>query len=226
MLVKKPNSDPSKPLAEQYRLVHNYVELNKSIAPCSYPLRHLYELLDEVAGGKIFSVLDLSQGFFQQELIDPLEATSFSIPGYGQFTYNRSPQGLNSSPAYFQRLVDFVVKGIHRCYVYIDDVVVSVNSHEENLLTLERIFSRFRQFNLKIKPQKCHIGAASISYLGYEISAGKGIKPGLAKTLVIKDFPEPRSIKEIRAFIGLTSFFRRTIPNYSCLLYTSPSPRD
>ena len=110
MLVKKPNSDPKKPLAEQYRLVHNYVELNKSIAPCSYPLRHLYELLDEVAGGKIFSVLDLSQGFFQQTLVDPLETTSFSIPGYGQFTYNRSPQGLNSSPAYFQRLLDYVLK--------------------------------------------------------------------------------------------------------------------
>ena len=86
MLVKKPNADISKPLAEQYRLVHNYVELNKSISPCSYPLRHLYELLDEVASGKIFSVLDLSQGFFQQTLIDPHEATSFSILGYGQFT--------------------------------------------------------------------------------------------------------------------------------------------
>ena len=96
-------------------------------------------------------------------------------------------------------------------------MVVSVNSHEENLVTLQRIFARFRQANLKIKPQKCHIGAASIFYLGYEISAGKGIKPGLAKTLVIKDFPEPKSIKEIRAFIGLTSFFRRAIPNYSSL---------
>ena len=102
MLVKKPNVSKDKPLREQYRLVHNYVELNKSIIPCSYPLRHLYELLDEVASGKIFSVLDLSQAFFQQTLKDPLEATSFSIPGYGQFTYNRSPQELNSSPAYFQ----------------------------------------------------------------------------------------------------------------------------
>ena len=120
MLVKKPNVSKDKPLREQYRLVHNYVELNKPIIPCSYPLRHLYELLDEVASGKIFSVLDLSQGFFQQTLKDPLEATSFSIPGYGQFTYNRSPQGLNSSPAYFQRLLDFVLKGIKRCYVYID----------------------------------------------------------------------------------------------------------
>ena len=90
MLVKKPNADPRKPLGEQYRLVHNYVELNKSIAPCSYPLRHLYELLDEVATGSIFSVLDMSQGFFQQTLVDPQEATSFSILGYGQFTYCRS----------------------------------------------------------------------------------------------------------------------------------------
>ena len=48
MLVKKPNSKPDRPLAEPYKLVHNYVELNKNIAPCSYPLRHLYELLDEV----------------------------------------------------------------------------------------------------------------------------------------------------------------------------------
>ena len=72
MLVKKTNGDPKKPLAEQYRLVHNYVELNKSIAPCSYQLRHLYMLLDEMASGKIFSLLDLSQGFFQPTLIGVL----------------------------------------------------------------------------------------------------------------------------------------------------------
>ena len=98
-----------------------------------------------------------------------------------------------------------------------DDVVISVTTHEENLKTLKHVFDRFRQHNLKIKPQKCHIGTGSISYLGYEITANKGIQPGLAKTIVIKNFPEPKSVKEIRAFIGLTSFFRRTIPNYSSL---------
>ena len=47
MLVKKPHADPTKPLSEQYWLVHNWVELNKNISPCSYPLHHLYELLDD-----------------------------------------------------------------------------------------------------------------------------------------------------------------------------------
>ena len=217
MLVKKPHADPKKPLAEQYRLVHNYVDLNRNISPCSYPLRHLYELLDEVAAGTVYSVLDLSQGFFQQHLIDPQEATSFSIPGVGQFTYCRSPQGLNSSPAYFQRLLDHVLQGISRVYVYIDDVVVSVTSHQENLQKLSEVFSRFRQHNLKIKPSKCTIGAAKITYLGYDICKTTGISPGKAKTEVIKNWPEPRSVKDVRAFIGLTSFFRRAIANFSTI---------
>ena len=144
------------------------MDLNKNINPCSYPLRHLYELLDEVASGKVYSVLDLSQGFFQQALIEPQESTRFSIPGVGQYTYCRSPQGLNSSPAYFQRLLDFVLGGISRVYVYIDDVVVSVSSHEENLNKLSQVFQRFRRHNLKIKPSKCHIGTGRINYLGYD----------------------------------------------------------
>ena len=165
----------------------------------------------------MYSVLDLSQGFFQQQLIDPAESTSFCIPGVGQYTYCRSPQGLNSSPAYFQRLRGFVVQNISRVYVYIDDVVISVSSHEENLEKLSQVFARFRKHNLKIKPSKCNIGAGTITYLGYDICSEKGIKPGLAKTLVIKNWPTPTSVRDVRAFIGLTSF---------CLLYTSPSPRD
>ena len=217
MLVKKPNADPKKTLGEQYRLVHNYLDLNKNIPPCSYPLRHLYELLDEVASGKVYSVLDLSQGFFQQALIDPQESTSFSIPGVGQYTYCRSPQGLNSSPAYFQRLLDFVLGGISRVYVYIDDVIVSVSSHEENLNKLSQVFQRFRRHNLKIKPSKCHIGTGRINYLGYDICKDKGIQPGDAKTMVIKNWPAPSSVRDIRAFIGLTSFFRRAIKDFSLI---------
>lgn len=94
-------------------------------------------------------VLDICQGFFQQHLIDPPEATAFIIPGIGQFSYSRSPQGMNLSPTYFQRILDFVLEGISRVYVYINDVVFSVNSHEQNLQKLEEVFKRFRKHNLK-----------------------------------------------------------------------------
>ncbi|MEL6277241.1 MAG: RNase H-like domain-containing protein, partial [Bacteroidota bacterium] len=105
----------------------------------------------------------------------------------------------------------------NRAYVYIDDIVISVNSHEENIQKLKEVFERFRKYNLKIKPSKCHIGAGTITYLGYEISARKGISPGKVKTEVIANWPTPKSIKDIRAFIGLTSFFRRAIKDYSLI---------
>ena len=110
-----------------------------------------------------------------------------------------------------------MLQGIARVYVYIDDVVISVNSHEQNLEKLEAVFKRFRKHNLKIKPSKCQFGAAKITYLGYDICNEKGISPGEAKTAVIKNWPAPTSIKEIRGFIGLTSFFRRAIKDFSII---------
>ena len=188
------------------------MELNKNIAPCSY----LYELfLYEVASGTAFSVLDLSQGFFQQHLVDPLEATSFSIPGLGQFSYCILPQGMNSSPSYFQRLLDFVLQGINRVYVYIDGVVVSVKTHEENLEKLNHLFARFRKHNMKAKLSKHQFGTAKITYLGYDICKEKGISPGEAKTEV--NWPSPTNLKEISFFLGCNFFFSRAICNYSIL---------
>ena len=67
---------------------------------------------------------------------------------------------MNSSPAHFQRLLDFVLQGIDRVYVYIDDVVVSVKAHEENLEKLRHTFSHFWKHNLKAKPSKCQLGSA------------------------------------------------------------------
>ena len=124
---------------------------------------------------------------------------------------------MNSSQAYFQQLLDFVLQGIDRVYVYIDDVVVSVNGHEKNLQKLKDVFKRFRKHNLKIKPSKCQFGAGKITYLGYDICNEKGISPGEAKTEVIRNWPAPKSIKEIRGFIGLTSFFRRAIKEFSTI---------
>ena len=102
--------------------------------------------------------------------------------------------------------------------MYIDDVVISVNSHEENLTKLQDVFTKFQKHNLKIKPSKCNIGTGHITYLGHEISAKCGITPGEANTLVIKNWPCPSSFRDVRAFIGLTSFFRRAINVFFSLI--------
>lgn len=218
LLVRKAGAKTTQPLVEQFRVVHDYRKLNENTVRDAYPLHNLYDLLDKVAAAKVWSVLDLSSGFWNQQL-DPQSRryTAFAIPGMGHFEYTRSAQGLCNSPAAFQRLLDFVVRDIPGVYVYIDDVVVCSDSHESHARLLEEVFKRFQKYNLKCRPHKIQIATAEINYLGYNLSHNKGIRPGAAKTQAISAWNPPQTVKEIRQFLGLCSFFRRTIPKFSSI---------
>ena len=217
MLVRKAGADPAGPLTSTYRVVHNYVRLNSNLDTCSYPLRHVQDLIDEVAAGKVRSIFDLSQGFFNQTLDDPQGATAFSVPGRGLFEYLRSPMGVASSPAYFQRLLDFVLRGLSKTWAYLDDVVVVSDNWDEHLKQLEAAFTRFREHNLKLNKKKVQLGKAVVDFLGWTISNEEGIRPGERKTECIRKALPPRSITEIRQFMGLANFFRRAVPHFSQL---------
>jgi hypothetical protein len=71
MMVKKPGLKDSKtPIEEQFRMVHDYRKLNSLLIKDSYPMRNLFELIDKVGQGQIYSIIDLSQGFFNQSLTE------------------------------------------------------------------------------------------------------------------------------------------------------------
>ena len=97
---------------------------------------------------------------------------------------------------------------------YIDDVLAHSKTHEEHLETLKLLFLRFRQFNMKIQPAKSIFGAKELQYLGYKLSE-KGVGPGTEKLKAIKEFPCPTSVKKIREFVGLASYFRFLIPGFA-----------
>ena len=215
MLVKKPNSDPSKPIEQRFRVCHNYTKVNSNLKVCSYPLNNLSGLVESVAAGKIFTTLDLAQGFFQQRLVDPHGASAFSVPGKGLFEYLRSPMGIASSPGMFQRLLDYCMKDLDRTFVYLDDIVASTKTYEEHLVVIEKILLRLRKYKLKISPHKAHFCTGEVNYLGYNISREFGIRPGERKILAIKNALPPTTIALVKSFLGLTGFFRKCIPRYS-----------
>ena len=82
------------------------------------------------------------------------------------------------------------------------------------MVTLENCFQWVRQYNLKISPDKSTFGTNEVEYLGFKLGAD-GIQPGTDKTKAVRDFPEPNNVKQIRQFVGLASFFRELIPNFS-----------
>lgn len=218
LLVKKANSGAQQSIHEKYRVVHDFRALNDNTVRDSYPLHNLYDLLDKVAQAKVWSVIDLSSGFWNQSLNpDSRPLTAFAVPGKGHYEYTRSAQGLCNSPATFQRLLDFVVRDIPDVYVYIDDLVISSKDHASHLKTLQLVFERFRKYNFRCRPHKMQLATGEINYLGYNLSQQHGIRPGQAKTEAIKNWNPPTTVTEVKQFLGLCSFFRRTLPNFATI---------
>ena len=217
MLVKKPGAfDKNKSLIEQWRIVQDYRLLNKNTIKMRYPINHIHDLLNKVAQGSYFSVLDLASGFWNQEMDEDCKKyTAFSVPSLGHFEWNRTSQGLSNSGPYFQKLLDFLISGIGNTYVYIDDVIITSADLDGNLKTLETVLARFRKYGLKCRINKVKLCARTVNYLGFEINGTTGIRPAELKTKAIRDFPEPNTITQIKSWLGLTSFFRRVIPNFS-----------
>ncbi len=129
------------------------------------------------------------------------------------------PFGLTNAPSVFQRLMTRVLVGLNPeggpdfVVVYIDDVLVFSRTLEDHL---EQVIARLQEAGLKLQPAKCHFLQEEVEYLGHVITPF-GLKPTPRLTLAVKEFPVPRSTKEVRQFLGLSSYYRRFIPQFAAI---------
>jgi len=180
------------------------------------PLPNITEILDQLGNAKYFSIFDLASGFHQIPMHESdAQKTAFSTP-HGHYQFNRMPFGLKNAPATFQRLMDQILSGLqgNDMFVYLDDIVIYAASLTEHRIKFHKFAERLRQANLKLQPDKCEFLRKEVSYLGHMISKD-GVKPDSSKILAVKDFPRPRTNKNIKQFLGLAGYYRRFIPNFS-----------
>ena len=177
------------------------------------------ELIDSLHGKKVFSSIDLMQGYHQQELSERSKKfTAFNAGPIGFFEYSRLPFGLSNSSASFQRMMEFVLRDLlpHLCLVYIDDVIVHSYNEEEHLDSLGKVFQCLRKYNIKLKPSKCTFFRSKLNFLGHTIS-DTGICADKEKVRAIQDWKAPTSVKQVRQFQGLAGFLRRYIANFASI---------
>ena len=198
------------------RLCVDYRKLNNVTKKDSYPLPRIDDMLETLSGSTWFSSLDMASGFWQVEMKpEDREKTAF-VTKYGIYEFTVMPFGLCNAPATFQRLMDTVLQGIlwHFVIVYIDDINIGSRTFSEHLEHLKQVFERLRNAGLKLNPEKCFFFEKKLVFLGHVVS-NEGIQTDPDKIAAVKNFPIPRDVSQLRGFLGLASYYRRFIQNFS-----------
>lgn len=198
------------------RLCINYSSLNAKTKPDAFPTCNISECLDSLAGARYFSTIDLAQGYLQVPVKEEdKEKTAFRFPS-GLWEFNRMPFGLKGAPATFCWLMQLALGHLTptQLALYMDDVCAISETFAGHLDRLENIFSSLLQHGLRIKAQKCRFAVSETIFCGHHVSA-EGVRPSPTKADAILSLSTPRSVKEVKAFLGATGWYRKFIPRYA-----------
>ena len=202
-----------------YRPVIDFRKVNALTVPDHYPLPILSDILQSLGDSNtVFSSIDLLSGFWQIPL-DPesREITAFSTPS-GHYEWLRLPMGLRNAPLTFQRMVNSLFAGVigNGLFVYLDDLIVVSRDLESHFRNLEIVFSRLREAGLKAKLSKCNFLKSRIEFLGHVVD-GDGIHTVDSKIKAVAHFPTPKSVENVRSFLGLAGYYRAFVRNFASI---------
>ncbi|CAA7025707.1 unnamed protein product [Microthlaspi erraticum] len=199
-----------------HRMCIDYRKLNSASRKDHFPLPFIDQMLERLANHPFYCFLDGYSGFFQIPIHpNDQEKTTFTCP-YGTFAYRRMPFGLCNAPATFQRCMTSIFSDLieEMVEVFMDDFSVYGASFSSCLSNLCRVLQRCEETNLVLNWEKCHFMVREGIVLGHKISE-KGIELDRAKVDVMLQLPVPKTVKDIRSFLGHAGFYRRFIKDFS-----------
>jgi hypothetical protein len=200
------------------RFCIDFRKLNEVTEKDVYPLPVIDDLLDSFQGSKWFTCLDLASGYWQVAMNDEDKKKTAFTTKYGLYEFNVMPFGLCNAPATFQRLMDELLRPYKGNFVevYIDDITIFSKTFQDHCNHVNIVLDVLRQANLKLNMEKCFFFLTSVKLLGHEINR-EGVMPDDDKIVKVRDFPRPMNIRQLRGFLGLASYYRKFIANFSTI---------
>jgi len=211
LLIKKSGTN-------EYRFVNDLRAVNQLTKPIFWPLPTLEDIFDTVSdkNPKLFTNIDMKHAYFQVFLDEESRPkTAFTVGGKN-YQYTRMVMGLNNSAQTWQRLLTKVLSDMlfKSAIVYLDDVLLMSKDFSEHYMHLEMLFKKFRDANLRMNGKKCSFAKDEIKYIGHVLSKD-GVRIDPSKTGVIDSWPQPKTVKQVRSFLGMVNFYKRFVNRYS-----------
>nr|AAX95912.1 retrotransposon protein, putative, Ty3-gypsy sub-class [Oryza sativa Japonica Group]ABA92473.1 retrotransposon protein, putative, Ty3-gypsy subclass [Oryza sativa Japonica Group] len=198
------------------RMCVDYRALNDVTIKNKYPLPRIDDLFDQLKGATVFSKIDLRSGYHQLRIKEEdIPKTAFTTR-YGLFECTVMSFGLTNAPAFFMNLMNKVFMEYLDKFVvvFIDDILIYSRTKEEHEEHLRLALEKLREHQLYAKFSKCEFWLSEVKFLGHVISAG-GVAVDPSNVESVTNWKQPKTVSEIRSFLGLAGYYRRFIENFS-----------
>src|SRR3954463_751465 len=200
------------------RLCVDYRQLNKVTIKNKYPLPRIDDLMDQLVGASVFSKIDLRSGYHQIRVKeDDIQKTAFRTR-YGHYEYSVMPFGVTNAPGVFMEYMNRIFHPYLDKFVvvFIDDILIYSKNEEEHAEHLRTVLELLKEKQLFAKLSKCEFWLEEVSFLGHVISKN-GIAVDPTKIEAVSQWEAPKSVSEIRSFLGLAGYYRKFIEGFSKL---------
>ena len=207
------------PYASQVVIVHkktgeiclciDFRALNTVTICHSFPLPRIEEALQAVKVAVWFTSFDLAQGYLQLAMDEAdIHKTAFHAGSSGLYEFTHMPFGLSNTGASFCHLMEMCLgdQQYLTLLFYLDDICIFSSSIDEMLDRIAMVLYHLKEFNLKIKPKKSFFFQSNVLFLGHMLSKD-GILPNPEKVSKVRDWPVPKTAKEVHSFLGLASYY-------------------
>ncbi|XP_052753094.1 uncharacterized protein K02A2.6-like [Galleria mellonella] len=188
------------------------VTINQYVQVDDYPLPRFEEITSKLAGGQLFTKIDLKDAYLQL-LVHPESRRYLTISTHkGYFQYKRLPFGISFAPAVFQRIMHQILSGLDGVVCYLDDILITAGTRQEHIKRVRTVLQRLQEAGIKSQISKCSWLQESVTFLGHKIDKN-GLHPTSERVEAIKKMPTPTNVAELRSFLGSITYYGRFIDN-------------
>jgi len=203
-----------------WRFCVDYRKLNAITVRNRFPMPIIDEILDELAGTKYFTKLDMRSGYHQVRMKPEDEYKMAFKTHQGHYQFNVMPFGLTNAPATFQCIMNEVLAPFLMKFVmvFLDDILIYSPDFDTHLHHLQLVLEKLSEHKLYMKASKCSFAQTQLEYLGHIISDA-GVATNLVKIEAMIKWPVPTTVTELRGFLGLTGYYRKFVHHYGLIAY-------
>lgn len=188
--------------------------LNDALETNRHPMPHPDDIFATLAGGTVFSNLDLSDAYLQIAVHEDSRHLLTVNTHRGLYRYNRLCFGIKASPGIFQETMDAMLAGMDGVISYLDDVIVVGKTADDHNKNLFAVLQRMREWGFNLKAAKCQFMQPELNYLGFIVDA-RGRRPTPHKVAAIVSMPVPTDVSTLRSFVGMINYYGQFLRKFN-----------